>query len=236
MLACVRLLLLSKPKQRLRFGKRGRGGGKHCRSADNHPEKQTTIAKLIQSRQADIQHPLVYRRTYAPFASAPCAPGVQGQSPAALFPRFLSRQRNRAAGGNPPAGVNAARVTPHQALRASCLAAARSGAALTCHRHVIHSRAPASQPQGKLGYWSSLRQVILFCSPFPIPRLRKGGSNGGNRCAGSPLAVGEGFLRGPPEAAERFQGGYTHRLHNRRKMDFRRSGWQRICAFPARAG
>ena len=27
----------------------------------------------------------------------------------------------------------------------------RSGAALTCHRHVIHSRAPASQPQGKPG-------------------------------------------------------------------------------------
>ena len=28
MLACVRLLLLSKPKQRLRLGKRGRGGRK----------------------------------------------------------------------------------------------------------------------------------------------------------------------------------------------------------------
>ena len=55
---------------------------------------------------------------------------------------------------------------PHQALRASCLAAARSGAALTnerarpcegpsrteCLRHVIHFRAPASQPRGKPGY------------------------------------------------------------------------------------
>ena len=103
-LASVRSFLLSKPKKRLRFGKRGRGDGKHGRSTDNHPEKQTTIAKQIQSRQADVPHPLVLRRVSAPFASAPCAPGVQGQSPAALFPRFLSRERNRAAGGNPRQG------------------------------------------------------------------------------------------------------------------------------------
>ena len=79
----------------------GKGDGKHCRSTDNHPEKQTTIAKQIQSRQADVPHPLVLRRVSAPFASAPAAPGVQGDAPAALFPRFLSRERNRAAGGNP---------------------------------------------------------------------------------------------------------------------------------------
>ena len=52
---------------------------------------------------------------------------------------------------------------PHQssalwAAADSCLAAARSGAALTCHRHVIHSRAPASQPLGKPGCGSSLRR------------------------------------------------------------------------------
>ena len=51
---------------------------------------------------------------------------------------------------------------PHQssalwAAADSCLAAARSGAALTCHRHVIHSRAPASQPLGKPGKQSFLR-------------------------------------------------------------------------------
>ena len=92
MLACVRLLLLSKPKQRLRFGKWERGDGKHCRSTDNHPEKQTTIAKLIQSRQAHVPHPLVYRRTYAPFASAPWAPGCRGGAPPRSFPGF-SRAR-----------------------------------------------------------------------------------------------------------------------------------------------
>ena len=149
-------------------------GRSPLRCIKGHPEKQTTIAKLIQSRQADIQHPLVYRRTYAPFASAPCAPGVQGITPAALFPRFLSRQRNRAAGGNPPAGVNAARVTPHQALRASCLAAARSGAALTCHRHVIHSRAPASQPQGKPGCWPPCVKLFFFAARFPSPVSGRG--------------------------------------------------------------
>ena len=70
------------------------------RCGEGHPEKQTTIAKQIQSRQADVQHPLVPRRTFFPFASAPPAPGVQGYAPAALFPRFLSRKRNRAAGGS----------------------------------------------------------------------------------------------------------------------------------------
>ena len=71
------------------------------RCGEGHPEKQTTIAKQIQSRQADVPHPLLPRRAYVPFASAPAAPGVQGNAPAALFPRFLSRQRNRAAGGKP---------------------------------------------------------------------------------------------------------------------------------------
>ena len=38
--------------------------------------------------------------------------------------------------------------------------------------------------------------VILWRTP--VPRLPEGGSNGGNRRAVSPLAVGEGFQRGPP--------------------------------------
>ena len=88
MLACVRLLLLFKSKQRLRLGKRGRGDGKHCRSTDNHPEKQTTIAKLIQSRQAHVPHPLLPRRAVAPFASAPAAPGCRGGAPPRSFPDF----------------------------------------------------------------------------------------------------------------------------------------------------
>ena len=37
--------------------------------------------------------------------------------------------------------------------------------------------------------------VILWRTP--VPRLPEGGSNGGNRRAVSPLAVGEGFQRGP---------------------------------------
>ena len=69
------------------------------RCGEGHPEEQTTIAEQIQSRQADVPHPLFPRRTFFPFASAPAAPGVQGNTPAALFPRFLSRTRNRAAGG-----------------------------------------------------------------------------------------------------------------------------------------
>ena len=112
MLACVRLLLLSKPKQRLRFGKRERGG------TENIADLQITYLKSKRvlpggssAAQRRVSHPLVYRRTYAPFASAPWAPGVQGNAPAALFPRFLSRKRNRAAGGIPPSGVNAVRVT-----------------------------------------------------------------------------------------------------------------------------
>ncbi len=47
-----------------------------------------TIAKQIQNRQADVQHPLVYRRTYVPFASAPCAPGCRGGAPPRSFPGF----------------------------------------------------------------------------------------------------------------------------------------------------
>ena len=58
------------------------------RCGEGHPEKQMTIAKQIQSRQADVPHPLVYRRTYAPFASAPCAPGCRGGAPPRSFPGF----------------------------------------------------------------------------------------------------------------------------------------------------
>ncbi len=55
-------------------------------------------------------------------------------------------------------------------------------AALTCHRHVIHSRAPASQPQGKPGGWSPLHPGIrnVFICPSstasgpPSPRGRQG--------------------------------------------------------------
>ena len=68
------------------------GGRSLLRCIEEHPEKQTTIAKQIQSRQADIPHPLVYRRTYAPFASAPAAPGCRGGALPRSFPGF-SRAR-----------------------------------------------------------------------------------------------------------------------------------------------
>ena len=72
-------------------------GRSPLRCIKGHPEKQTTIAKQIQSRQADIQHPLVqrplvYRRTFAPFASAPWAPGCRGSPLPRSFPGF-SRAR-----------------------------------------------------------------------------------------------------------------------------------------------
>ena len=79
----------------------------------------------------------------------------------------------------------------------SCLAAARSGAALTCHRHVIHFRAPASQPQGKPGYWSSLRPFLSlrFSRPSSPPRgLPSPGSAKQGR--GSFRACGRGPCRG----------------------------------------
>ena len=64
-------------------------------------KSKRAIPTVQSAKQRRIYHPLVHRRVRVPFASAPCAPGVQGNAPAALFPRFLSRQRNRAAGGNP---------------------------------------------------------------------------------------------------------------------------------------
>ena len=63
-------------------------------------KSKRAIPTVQSAKQRRIYHPLVHRRVRVPFASAPCAPGVQGNAPAALFPRFLSRQRNRAAGGN----------------------------------------------------------------------------------------------------------------------------------------
>ena len=62
------------------------------RCGEGHPEKQTTIAKQTQSWQADVQHPLVPRRAFAPFASAPAAPGCRGGAPPRSFPGF-SRAR-----------------------------------------------------------------------------------------------------------------------------------------------
>ena len=62
-------------------------------------KSKRAIPTVQSAKQRRIYHPLVHRRVRVPFASAPCAPGVQGNAPAALFPRFLSRQRNRAAGG-----------------------------------------------------------------------------------------------------------------------------------------
>ena len=54
---------------------------------------------------------------------------------------------------------------PHPSLRGTCLAAARSGAALRRHRRLIHYRAPASQPQGK----ARLRVAALYRFSFPRP-------------------------------------------------------------------
>ena len=87
---CLRAFDCSSSPNRSRgFGLgNGKGDGKHCRSTDNHPEKQTTIAKLIQKRQADVPHPPVPRRAVAPFASAPAAPGCRGGAPPRSFPDF----------------------------------------------------------------------------------------------------------------------------------------------------
>ena len=109
---------------------------------------------------------------------------MQGNAPAALFPRFLSRKRNRAAGGNPHREERNARrrgglrewiipvttaylfvVFPHQALRASF-------------------------PQGKPGYWPPLHPVsssVALRPPSPPSGLSSPkGSRGSNRpCAGA---------------------------------------------------
>ena len=84
------------------FGLENGGGGRKTADLQITTLKSKRAIPAVQSaKQRRIYHPLVLRRVNAPFASAPCAPGVQGYAPAALFPRFLSRERNRAAGGNP---------------------------------------------------------------------------------------------------------------------------------------
>ena len=63
------------------------------------------------------------------------------------------------------APASASRTAPHPPLRGTCLAAARSGAALRRHRRLIHYRAPASQPQGK----ARVRVAALYRFSFPRP-------------------------------------------------------------------
>ena len=68
------------------------GTGRPCAGAAKGTLKSKRVLPAVWSAaQRRIYHPLVPRRFSVPFASAPCAPGVQGNTPAALFPRFLSR-------------------------------------------------------------------------------------------------------------------------------------------------
>ena len=70
-----------------------------CRCGKGHPEKQTSAARsMVSGTEAHIPSAFSPPRL-CPLRFSARRTGVQGRSPAALFPRFLSRERNRAAGG-----------------------------------------------------------------------------------------------------------------------------------------
>ena len=62
-----------------------------------------------------------------------------------------------------------------------------------------HRRRDSINPARRRPHPCTCHLVPLFRAELPSPPLpREGGSNGGNRRAVSPLAVGEGFQRKPP--------------------------------------
>ena len=82
-----------------------------------------------------------------PLRFSACAPGVQGDAPAALFPRFLSRKRNRAAGGTLLAGAPPHR---HPSSGASRQLPPREARVLAPWRPVVRNVVshPSSPPRG----------------------------------------------------------------------------------------
>ena len=104
-----------------------------CPSPDKSPPEEARECRLhVASLLAIITclHVTMNETSAFPWRSAPASP--RGSQTLRLIPRTRAPRRD--------------------------VCVPRSGAALMCHRHVIHFRAPASQPQGKPGYQSSLRR------------------------------------------------------------------------------
>ena len=94
--------------------------------------------------QRRLYCPLFPHRAFLPFASAPAAPGVQGNTPAALFPRFLSRKRNRAAGGLVGMGLTGFLVVANLTGCASAVAVRAANACLRSIAPPLQIEASAS--------------------------------------------------------------------------------------------
>ena len=114
---------------------------------EGHSEKQTGIARRIVSGAEAHSPPACLSSNLCPLRFSARRTGVQGRSPAALFPRFLSRERNRAAGGiHPGCGE-----VPHQSS-------------------ALRETAADSFPRGKPGCDSPLHPIIRSCVSYSLLR------------------------------------------------------------------